>query len=197
MGLTQGITELFPVSSLGHGVLLPDSSVGTTWSTPSRRRSRSSSPSSSGYTSAPPWDSWSSIARPGSRCFAGWVDNSAAVPSAGVSSLWHLNDPETDQELPTPVRARRRHRAGRHRGHLARAQAARPLRQAARRGDLPHDQRRHLAGRRAPSSQQRPPRPIQETRHGSHRAAPSPSGAPRSSRSSPESRAVASRWWRA
>ena len=23
MGLTQGITELFPVSSLGHGVLLP------------------------------------------------------------------------------------------------------------------------------------------------------------------------------
>jgi undecaprenyl-diphosphatase len=43
IGLVQGITELFPISSLGHTVLIP-SWIGGTWATLVRQESLSSSP---------------------------------------------------------------------------------------------------------------------------------------------------------
>jgi len=55
-GLIQGVTELFPVSSLGHNVLLP-ALIGGQWAT-ALNVSAPNSPyrrSSSGCTSRPRW----------------------------------------------------------------------------------------------------------------------------------------------
>jgi len=54
VGLIQGVTELFPVSSLGHNVLLP-ALVGGSWARDLNvpPRSRPTSPSSSACTWPP------------------------------------------------------------------------------------------------------------------------------------------------
>ena len=96
MGLTQGITELFPVSSLGHGVLLP-ALLG--WHNLVNSQSASESfflafivglhvGTALGllvyYRTT-----WIALFRGLGRQLAG-------VRGAGLSSLWHLDDPETD-----------------------------------------------------------------------------------------------------
>jgi len=96
MGLTQGITELFPVSSLGHSVLLP-ALLG--WHNLVNSQSASESfflafivglhvGTAIGllvyYRKA-----WIAL-------FRGLGRQLAAVPSAGISSLWHLNELDTD-----------------------------------------------------------------------------------------------------
>jgi undecaprenyl-diphosphatase len=43
IGLIQGVTELFPISSLGHTVLIP-SWLGGSWGTSVRQESRAESP---------------------------------------------------------------------------------------------------------------------------------------------------------
>jgi hypothetical protein len=61
IGALQGVAELFPVSSLGHSILLP-AVIGGTWSaiSTSPPPSRPTSPSSSGCMSPPRWRSWCS-----------------------------------------------------------------------------------------------------------------------------------------
>ena len=58
VGRVQGISEMFPVSSLGHNVLIP-ALIGGSWrrTSTSPRRSRPTSRSSSACTSRPrsPW----------------------------------------------------------------------------------------------------------------------------------------------
>jgi len=96
MGLTQGITELFPVSSLGHSVLLP-ALLG--WHNLVNSQSASESfflafivglhvGTALGllvyYRTT-----WIALFRGLGRQLAG-------VRGAGVSSLWHLNEPDTD-----------------------------------------------------------------------------------------------------
>src|SRR5579863_5546603 len=96
MGLTQGITELFPVSSLGHSVLLPGL-LG--WHNLVNSQSKSESFFLAfivglhvgtalgllGYYRK----TWIAL-------FRGLGRQLAAVPRSGVSSLWHLNEPDTD-----------------------------------------------------------------------------------------------------
>ena len=96
MGLTQGITELFPVSSLGHSVLLP-ALLG--WHNLVNSQSASESfflafivglhvGTALGlliyYRTT-----WIALFRGLGRQLAG-------VRGTGVSSLWHLNEPDTD-----------------------------------------------------------------------------------------------------
>src|SRR5664280_1510613 len=98
MGLTQGITELFPVSSLGHSGLLPGL-LG--WHNLVNSQSKSESfflafivglhvGTALGllvyYRTT-----WIAL-------FRGLGRQLAAVPRAGLSSLWHLDEPDTDPD---------------------------------------------------------------------------------------------------
>src|ERR1700689_4321538 len=96
MGLTQGITERYPVSSLGHGVLLPGL-LG--WHNLVNSQSKSEAfflafivglhvGTALGFLiySRKTW----------MKLFGGLGLQLAAVPAAGVSSLWHLNEDDTD-----------------------------------------------------------------------------------------------------
>src|SRR5579863_481938 len=96
MGLTQGITELFPVSSLGHSVLLPGL-LG--WHNLVNSQSKSESFFLAfivglhvgtalgllGYYRK----TWIAL-------FRGLGHQLVGVREAGVSSLWRLNEPDTD-----------------------------------------------------------------------------------------------------
>ena len=196
MGLTQGITELFPVSSLGHGVLLPGV-LG--WHNLVNSQSKSESFFLAFIVGLHVGTALGLLVyyrKTWIALFRGLGRQLAGVPRAGVSSLWHLDDPETDTNYrllfvlaiaTVPVGIA---------GLLLEHKLARPVRQAPRGGDLLDHQRRDPARRRATSSQQRTSRPVQETRTTLARAGPSPSAGRRSSRSSPASREAASPWSR-
>ena len=92
IGGLQGVTELFPVSSLGHSVLLP-ALVGGSWASdldvgaPSRPTSRSSS----ACTSRPPSRSSCTSAATGCGSSAGWSpassDREVAEPDQRLAWL--------------------------------------------------------------------------------------------------------------
>ena len=97
MGLLQGVTELFPVSSLGHGVLLPGL-LG--W----HNLVNSQSASDSFYLAFLVglhvgtaiallvfyWKTWLAL-------FRGTMRQVGVVKSQGIRMVWSLNDPATDK----------------------------------------------------------------------------------------------------
>jgi undecaprenyl-diphosphatase len=96
MGLTQGITELFPVSSLGHGVLLPGL-LG--WHNLVNSQSKSESFFLAFIVGLHVGTALGLLIyyrKTWTKLFGGLGHQLAGVPTAGVSSLWHLNDPDTD-----------------------------------------------------------------------------------------------------
>jgi undecaprenyl-diphosphatase len=96
MGLTQGITELFPVSSLGHGVLLP-ALLG--WHNLVNSQSASESFFLAFIVGLHVGTALGLLIyyrKTWIALFRGLGRQLRAVPGAGVSSLWHLNEPETD-----------------------------------------------------------------------------------------------------
>jgi undecaprenyl-diphosphatase len=96
MGLTQGITELFPVSSLGHGVLLP-ALLG--WHNLVNSQSKSESFFLAFIVGLHVGTALGLLIyyrKTWMKLFGGLGHQLAAVPKAGVSSLWHLNEPDTD-----------------------------------------------------------------------------------------------------
>ena len=140
IGLIQGLTELFPISSLGHTVLIP-SWLGGTWATLVRQESSSESPYLAfivglhlatavvliGYY----FKTWVRIIR-------GFFTSIATrrVESADQKLAWLLI-------IATDSGGDRRAGPG--------APVPGPVRQAAGRGDLPHHQRRHPGRRRGPA----------------------------------------------
>ena len=136
IGLLQGVTELFPVSSLGHGVILPalfgwndlvDAAVAAREllprlpRRPARRHGGRAASSSTGATGCG-----------SSRAFFATLRTGARDARRAVRLAHHLRD--------DPCR---------HRRPALRAPASRPVREAARRLDLPHDQRPAPPRRRA------------------------------------------------
>lgn len=96
MGLTQGITELFPVSSLGHGVLLPGL-LG--WHNLVNSQSKSESFFLAFIVGLHVGTALGLLIyyrKTWMRLFGGLGHQLAGVPKAGVASLWHLNEPDTD-----------------------------------------------------------------------------------------------------
>ncbi len=98
LGLLQGISELFPVSSLGHGVIAP-ALLG--WHDLVRAQSEHHSFFLSFLVGlhvgtavgllAYYWRTWASFARALGRRLGG-------VPRRGLSSLWRLNAPDVDPD---------------------------------------------------------------------------------------------------
>jgi undecaprenyl-diphosphatase len=98
MGLVQGITELFPVSSLGHGVLVP-ALLG--WHNLVNSQSKSESfflaflvglhVGTAVALLVYYRDKWITY-------FKGLGHQVAAVPERGVASLWRLSDPTVDPD---------------------------------------------------------------------------------------------------
>jgi undecaprenyl-diphosphatase len=96
MGLTQGVTELFPVSSLGHGVLLP-ALLG--WHNLVNSQSRSESFFLAFIVGLHVGTALGLLIYYRTtwlKLFGGLGHQLAEVPKAGISSLWHLNEPGTD-----------------------------------------------------------------------------------------------------
>ena len=96
MGLTQGITELFPVSSLGHSVLLP-ALLG--WHNLVNSQSKSESFFLAFIVGLHVGTALGLLAyyrKTWIALFRGLGRQLGAVPRSGVSSLWHLNEPDTD-----------------------------------------------------------------------------------------------------
>ena len=96
MGLTQGISELFPVSSLGHSVLLP-ALLG--WHNLVNSQSASQSFFLAFIVGLHVGTALGLLVyyrRTWGALFRGLGRQLAAVPRAGVSSLWHLNELDTD-----------------------------------------------------------------------------------------------------
>jgi undecaprenyl-diphosphatase len=96
MGLTQGITELFPVSSLGHSVLLPGL-LG--WHNLVSSQSKSESFFLAFIVGLHVGTALGLIAyyrKTWIELFRGLGRQLGGVRGAGVSSLWHLDEPETD-----------------------------------------------------------------------------------------------------
>lgn len=96
MGLTQGITELFPVSSLGHSVLLPGL-LG--WHNLVNSQSASESFFLAFIVGLHVGTAIGLLVyyrKTWIALFRGLGRQLAAVPSAGVSSLWHLDELDTD-----------------------------------------------------------------------------------------------------
>ena len=146
IGILQGVTELFPISSLGHSVLIPELvGVGHARRPDSRRTSRSTWRSSSVCTSRPriallvllP----ARLGRDRPRLRHARSRN-RRIETSDERMAWLLivgDDP------------------GRHRRARVRAHAPHAVREAARGGDLPHDQRGHpLRGRAGPATRSDP-----------------------------------------
>ena len=96
MGLTQGITELFPVSSLGHSVLLP-ALLG--WHNLVNSQSASESFFLAFIVGLHVGTALGLLVyyrKTWIALFRGLGRQLAGVRGAGVSSLWHLNEPDTD-----------------------------------------------------------------------------------------------------
>jgi undecaprenyl-diphosphatase len=96
MGLTQGITELFPVSSLGHSVLLP-ALLG--WHNLVNSQSASESFFLAFIVGLHVGTALGLLVyyrKTWIALFRGLGSQLAGVRGAGVSSLWHLNEPDTD-----------------------------------------------------------------------------------------------------
>jgi undecaprenyl-diphosphatase len=96
MGLTQGITELFPVSSLGHGVLLPGL-LG--WHNLVNSQSAQESFFLAFIVGLHVGTALGLLLyyrKTWIELFRGLGRQVAGTRDAGVSSLWHLNDPDTD-----------------------------------------------------------------------------------------------------
>jgi len=96
MGLTQGFTELFPVSSLGHSVLLPGL-LG--WHNLVNSQSASESFFLAFIVGLHVGTALGLLVfyrKTWIALFRGLGRQLAGVPNAGVSSLWHLNEPDTD-----------------------------------------------------------------------------------------------------
>jgi len=96
MGLTQGITELFPVSSLGHSVLLP-ALLG--WHNLVNSQSASESCLIAFIVGLHVGTALGLLVyyrKTWIALFRGLGRQLAGVRGAGVSSLWHLNEPDTD-----------------------------------------------------------------------------------------------------
>jgi undecaprenyl-diphosphatase len=96
MGLTQGITELFPVSSLGHGVLLPGL-LG--WHNLVNSQSKSESFFLAFIVGLHVGTALGLLAyyrKTWIALFRGLGHQLGGVREAGVSSLWRLNEPKTD-----------------------------------------------------------------------------------------------------
>ena len=96
MGLTQGFTELFPVSSLGHSVLLPGL-LG--WHNLVNSQSASESFFLAFIVGLHVGTALGLLVyyrKTWIALFRGLGRQLAAVPRAGVSSLWHLNELDTD-----------------------------------------------------------------------------------------------------
>ncbi len=96
MGLTQGITELFPVSSLGHSVLLP-ALLG--WHNLVNSQSASESFFLAFIVGLHVGTALGLLIyyrKTWIALFRGLGRQLASVRGAGVSSLWHLNEPDTD-----------------------------------------------------------------------------------------------------
>src|SRR5579863_1389653 len=96
MGLTQGITELFPVSSLGHSVLLPGL-LG--WHNLVNSQSKSESFFLAFIVGLHVGTALGLLIyyrKTWIKLFAGLGNQLAGVRSHGVASLWHLDDPDTD-----------------------------------------------------------------------------------------------------
>jgi undecaprenyl-diphosphatase len=96
MGLTQGITELFPVSSLGHGVLLPGL-LG--WHNLVNSQSAQESFFLAFIVGLHVGTALGLLVYYRTtwlQLFRGLGHQLMGVRDAGVSSLWHLNEPDTD-----------------------------------------------------------------------------------------------------
>ena len=96
MGLTQGITELFPVSSLGHGVLLPGL-LG--WHNLVNSQSAQESFFLAFIVGLHVGTALGLLVyyrKTWIQLFRGLGRQVAGVREVGVASLWHLNEPETD-----------------------------------------------------------------------------------------------------
>lgn len=96
MGLTQGITELFPVSSLGHSVLLPGL-LG--WHNLVNSQSASESFFLAFIVGLHVGTAIGLLVfyrKVWIELFRGLGRQLAGVRGAGIASLWHLNEPDTD-----------------------------------------------------------------------------------------------------
>ena len=101
MGLLQGVTELFPVSSLGHGVLLP---YLLNWHDITVNQNHAESPFLAFLVALHVgtalglivfyWRTWKDL-------LGGGVATLRALPRRGVSSLWRVNDEGTNPHYRT------------------------------------------------------------------------------------------------
>jgi undecaprenyl-diphosphatase len=97
MGLTQGITELFPISSLGHSVLLPGI-LG--WHNLVNSQSKSESFFLAFIVGLHVGTALGLLAyyrKTWIALFRGLGHQLAGTRANGVSSLWHLSDPDIDK----------------------------------------------------------------------------------------------------
>ena len=132
LGLLQGVTELFPVSSLGHTVLFPTL---FRWHNIVAWQSQTESP----------WLAFVVMLHVGSAVglliyfWRDWIADHPRVLRHAAQAA------DRDADRAAGLADHRRHDPGRDPRPRARAPAARPVRQAAGRRDLPDGQRLHPA----------------------------------------------------
>ena len=98
MGLIQGVTELFPISSLGHGVLVP-ALLG--WHNLVNSQSKSESFFLAFIVGLHVGTAVALIVYYRTKwatLFRGLGRQARRVPERGVASLWHLSDPDVDAD---------------------------------------------------------------------------------------------------